>query len=74
MVPWPTRLSTSNLAGMLLDDSVGHRQSQSCAPLPSRGAVLGGEEWIVDALNVFLRDAAAGVGNDHSHAIAVGGA
>ena len=33
---------------------------------------LGGEERIVDALNVLLRDAGAGVGNDHADAFAVG--
>src|SRR2546430_1821915 len=44
-----------DLAGMFLDDAVGHRQPQSGAailPITAR-SVLGGEKWIVDALDVL---------------------
>ncbi len=53
-----------NLARMLLNDAVGHRQAQAGAlalAFSRRG--LGGEERIVDALDVFLRNAGAGVGD-----------
>ena len=40
---------------------------------PSLRRGLGGEERIVDALNVLLRDAAAGVGDAHADPVAVGG-
>ena len=49
---------------MLLNDAVGDRQAQSGALALSfarRG--LGGEERVVDALDMFLRNAGAGVGD-----------
>src|SRR5580700_8737498 len=53
----------ANLAGVLLNDSVTYRQAQSRAlGLPFTDA-LGGEEWVVDPMNVFLRNAASSVGN-----------
>src|SRR5947209_20585057 len=53
-----------NFAGMFLDDPVGHRKAKSGAPLLAVGRrSFGGEEWIVDALNVFLRDSASSVGH-----------
>ena len=58
------RAVDANLAGVLLNDSVGHRESQSgAAAVTGLRLVLGGEERIVDAMNVFLRDAGAGVGD-----------
>src|SRR5271156_1571386 len=57
-----------DLAGVLLDDAVGHRQSQSCAaPLALADRQLGGEEGVVNALHVFERDARAGVGDIDRH-------
>src|SRR4051812_11603867 len=52
----------ANLARMFLDDAVGHSQSEAGASgvaLPRR--FLGGEKGIVNALNVFGSNAAAGV-------------
>ena len=57
-MPSPGRLSTADFAGVFLNNSVGHRQPKSGAlALAFLRAVLGGEEWIVDALDMFLRDA-----------------
>src|ERR1700692_2394547 len=69
------RAIDANLAGMCLDDAVGHRQSQACAAAVScLGLVLGGEKRIVNAMNMFLRNSGAGVGHRHLHVMAVGGA
>src|SRR5579862_6699092 len=39
---------------VFLDDAVGHREAEPCAPLVSRlGRVLGGKERIVDALQML---------------------
>src|SRR5271165_2755257 len=67
------RAIDANLARMLLDDAVGHGQAQPCASaVPALGLlVLGGEEWIVDAVNVFLSDAATGVGHGDAHVVSV---
>ena len=57
VVPRPGRALHADLAGMFLDDAVGHRQSQPGSPgVAGLGLVLGGEEWIVDAMDVFLRN------------------
>ena len=46
-------------AAMLLNDTVGHRKSQAGA----FARALGGEERIVDAVQILRRDAVAGVGD-----------
>src|SRR5260370_6797816 len=64
----------ANLAGMFLDDAVSHRESQAgAAVLPLFGRGLRREEWIVNALDVFRRDARPGIGHPHTHHVAVGG-
>ena len=63
----------SNLARMFLNNAVGNRQAEARAfalSLARRG--LGGKERIVNALDVFLGDARAGIGHDHAHSVAVG--
>src|SRR5271169_4448724 len=51
-----------DLSGVFLNDAVGYRQPQAgAAGMAGLGFGLGGEKRIVDAMNVFLRDAAAGV-------------
>ena len=53
-----------NFAGVLLNDAVGNRESEpGAAPVAGPGGGLGGEERIVDALEVLGSDAAAGVGD-----------
>ena len=53
-----------NFAGVLLNDAVGDREAESgAAPVARSGSGLGGEEGIVDALQVLGRDAGAGVGD-----------
>ena len=60
-----------NLAGVLLNDAVGNGKAKAgAAPLAWSGRGLGGEERIVDALEMFGRDAGAGVG-DHGFDMAV---
>ena len=51
-----------NFSGVLLDDAVADREAQTGAALVA-GNVLGGEEGIVDALEVLGRNAGAGIGN-----------
>src|ERR1035441_7258244 len=53
---------------MLLNDTVGYRKSKAGALL----GALGGEEGIVDAVQVFRRDPVAGVGNLHPHSQSFG--
>src|SRR5438105_2134409 len=61
-----------DLAGVLLDDAVRHRQSQSgAAPLPIAHCGLGGEKRVVDPIHVFGRDAAAGIAHRNAHAITI---
>src|SRR6185369_16072342 len=63
-----------NLPGMLLNDSVSHGKTQAGAfALAFTRGRFGGEERVVDALDVFLRDTAAGVGDDHADPVPVGG-
>src|SRR5436190_5953509 len=62
----------ANLAGMLLDDPVGHRQTETGAPfLTILRCSFGGEERIVNALNVLLCDSATGIRNHYAHAVAI---
>src|SRR3954469_6963565 len=52
----------ANLASVFLDDAVRNGEPQPSATAPAlRGTTLGGEEWIVDAMDVPGRDAAAGI-------------
>src|SRR5271157_6053844 len=61
-----------DLAGVFLNDAVGHRQPQpGTAGIAGLGLRLGGEERVVDAMNVFLRDAAARVRYGHAHVVPV---
>src|SRR3974390_3716945 len=63
-----------NLPGVFLNNAVGHRETESCASvLAFLGGRLGGEERIVDAMNVFGRNAGPGVGAAYTHEVAVGG-
>src|SRR5271165_558839 len=63
-----------NLARMLLNDAVRYRQPEPrAAAVPGLGFVLGGEERIIDAVNVLLRDAAASVGHRDLHVVPVAG-
>src|SRR5271165_3104988 len=62
-----------NFAGMFLDDAVRHREPQPrTAGIAALGLlVLGGEERIVNAMNVLLRNTTAGVGHSDAHVVAV---
>src|SRR5271170_4263929 len=54
-----------NLAGVLLDDAVGDRETEpSAAPVAWPGRGLGGEEGIVNAFEMLGCNACAGVGHD----------
>src|SRR5437762_5482805 len=65
----------TNLPGMFLNDAVSDRESEARAALRSRAiGRFCGEKGIVNALDVFLRNAAAGIGNHDVHAAAVGSA
>src|SRR4051812_42704807 len=58
-----------DLASVLLDDAVGDRQAESGAAAFARAVGgLGGEERIVDAGDVFGRDAASAINNGDVHA------
>src|SRR5260370_20389873 len=64
-----------DLACVFLDNPVSHREAQTRAPglaFPRRG--LGGEKLIVDFVDVFGRDARAGVADAYLDAGAVAGA
>src|ERR1700687_4498453 len=57
----------ADIARMFLNDAVSDRKSKTgAAILALRGRRLGREKWIVDALNVFLRNARAGIGDAHA--------
>src|SRR5712692_3164863 len=62
----------ADIARVFLDDAVGNRKSKTgAAILAFRGRRLGSEKWVVDALNVFLGNARAGVGNAHADEFAI---
>src|SRR5208282_4227038 len=62
----------TNLASMFLDDAVGDGKAEAgAAGLACARGSLGGEEWIVNALNVFRRDARSGVGHAYADALAI---
>ncbi len=53
-----------NFAGVFLDDAVGDGEAEAgAAAVAGLGRGFGGEEGIVDALEVLGRDAGAGVGD-----------
>src|ERR1700733_209435 len=59
----------SDLSRVFLDDAVGDGKAEPCAAsLALTRRSLGGEEGIVNALDVLGRDASAGVGNADAHA------
>src|SRR5581483_475783 len=60
-----------NLAGVLLNDSVGHRKAQAGAALPILRRSFRGEERIVNAMNVFLRDSRTGIRDHNVDAVTV---
>src|SRR5579872_7028373 len=63
-----------DLARVLLDDAVSHRETQPGAPgLAFARGVLGGEKWIVNLVDVLGRDARAGIAYAHPNRCAVGG-
>src|SRR3954470_24175340 len=54
----------ANLARMLLNNSVGDRKAKASSTFLSfRDSALGSEERIVNAMNMFLRNSRAAVGN-----------
>src|SRR5579859_2480212 len=54
-----------DLAGVLLDDAVAYGEAEAgAAPFAGLGSGLGSKEWVINALEIFGRDAGAGVGND----------
>src|SRR5258708_23539245 len=62
----------ANLAGMFLDDAVGDRKTEAgAAGLAFARRGLGGEEGVVDALDVLGSNARSGVGYAHTDAVAV---
>src|SRR5580704_6909654 len=62
----------ANLARVLLNDAVGDRKSEAgAAGLAFARRSLRSKERIVNALNVFRRDARPGVGHTHADALAV---
>src|SRR5437660_4980051 len=64
----------ANLAGVFLNDAVGHRQTQaSSAVLSLARSGFGGEERIVNALNMFRSDARTSVGDADGNQGAIGG-
>src|SRR5277367_4015975 len=63
----------ANLPRMLLNDSVTHRQTQPRAPRLAFARRLGGEERVIDALDVLLCDSRPGVRNYHADPVSIGG-
>src|SRR5207253_11201549 len=61
----------ANLAGMLLNNSVGDRQTEAGATFMTLlRCGLGGEEGIVNPLDVLLLDCADRIGNPYAYQIA----
>src|SRR5271168_85487 len=70
--PFPGMAFDANLAGMFLDDAVGHGKTEpSAASLAFARRSLGGKERIVNALNMLGSNAAPGVGNAHADALTI---
>src|SRR5580704_10587212 len=69
---FPRMAFYTNLAGVFLDDAVGHGKAETgAAGLAFAGRSLSSKERIVNALNMFGRDAGSGVGDGHADALAV---
>src|ERR1700678_557878 len=59
-----------NFAGMFLDDSIGNGKTEAgAAAIAWLGCRLGGEEGIVDALEMFGRNALTGVCNQSGNVV-----
>src|SRR5437763_14461537 len=59
---------------MFLNNAVGHREAEAGAPaLAIARRRLGSEEWIIDASEIFARNAAAGIAHVYGHAGAIAG-
>src|SRR5512135_2868669 len=72
---FPRTAFHGDFAGMFLNDAVGDGESQAgAAGLAVARRILGGEERIVNAVNVLLGDALAGIGDGYVHPGAVRGA
>jgi hypothetical protein len=59
-------------AGVLLDDAVGYRKSESSAailPFPRR--TLGCKKWVVNTLDVFRGNSRTGIRNSDTDGVAV---
>src|ERR1700739_2461835 len=62
----------ADVSRMFLDDAVGDRKSKTgAAILTFRRRGLGGEEWVVNTMDVLLGDDRTGVGNWHRDEISV---
>src|SRR5271169_5833935 len=62
----------ADITRVFLDDAVGDRKSKTgAAILTLHRRRLGSEEWVVDTMNVFLRDPRAGVGDAHADEFAI---
>src|SRR5579875_174056 len=65
----------ADFAGVLLDDAIGDGKTQpGAAAVAGCRLAFGGEERIVDTMDVLLGNAAAGVRNPHLHVMTVVGA
>src|SRR5487761_1350355 len=55
-----------NLAGVFLNNAVAYREAETCpTSLALNNSGFGGEERIVDAAQIFCRDAGPGIADDH---------
>src|ERR1700726_1903298 len=62
----------ANFPRMFLNDAVGYGQTESRASrLAFAGSRLGGEKWIVDAVDVFLRNSGAGIRDHYANVVAI---
>src|SRR5579864_29274 len=72
---FPRAAFHGDFARMFLNDAVGDREPQAgAAGLAVARRILGGEEGVVNAVNVLLGDALAGVADGHIHPGPVAGA
>ena len=59
---------------MLLNNAVGYGQAQSrTSRLAFTRRGLGSEEWIVNPMNMLLRNSGSSIRNHHAHAVAIRG-
>src|ERR1700745_464071 len=62
-----------NFSRVLLNDAIRYRKSKPRTfTLSFARRRFSGEEWVVNAMNVFLRYTIAGIGNHHAYTITVG--